>query len=307
MTIDPRRLLHLLAVADAGGFGKASRNLGISQPALSKSIAVLERAAGVKLLDRSRRGASLTTFGELLVERSRALGSLIERAEVDLQRSIAGLDGAIKIGVSPVGCVAIVPEAVAQLANEAPDATISIREFEDEHLRNLLLRGELDVVINPDTPQQERKGIVAEPLFRDRLVVAVGPGNPLADRGWLTLRQIANCRFAMPMPETAMYRMIEGLFASASLPLPAHIVFCSSVPMIKSLLRNYDAVTLISDRMIEPETSIGWIKGVRIRGRLEERQISIRRLRDTRPTPLVRRFIECLHEHARATARPIKR
>jgi DNA-binding transcriptional LysR family regulator len=299
MTLDPRRLLHLLAVADAGGFGKASRNLGISQPALSKSIAVLEHSVGTKLLDRSRRGASLTRYGELLVERSRALGSLIDRAAVDLRRSMAGLEGTIRIGVSPIACVTIVPGAIAQLADEAPDASISVRELEDDQLREKLLRGELDIVVSPNTPQHEPRSIVAEPLFRDRLVVAVARDNPLASRRTLTVDQIAGARFAMPTRDTAMYRTIERLFTSSGLSLPSEMIFCNSVLLIKALVRTDGAITLISDRMIEPERSIGWIKAIPLRDKTESREISFRRLKDLRPTPLVKRFIECLHAQGR--------
>jgi DNA-binding transcriptional LysR family regulator len=299
MTIDPRRLLQLLAVSDAGGFGKAARGLGISQPALSKSLALLEREVGVKLFDRSRQGASLTTYGELLVERSRALNTLMEQAGADLQRAIAGLDGTIRIGVSPVGCVAVVPEAVAQLADEAPKASIIVRELSDQHLLTLLMRGELDIVVSPDPPQHDREGIHAEPLFQDRLVVAVGRDSSLANQKSLSLKQISGCRFAMPAPETAMYRTIESLFERGRAPLPAQIVFCGSVLLIKSLVRNNDAVTLISDRMIDPDVSMGWIRGIPLRGRAEMRQISIRRLTCTEPTPLVQRFIACLQAQTR--------
>lgn len=303
MSLDPRRLLHLLAVADAGGVGKAARNLGLSQPALSKSLAVLEHALRVKLVDRSRQGASLTPYGELLVERTRALDNLISRAEIDIRRVVEGLDGTIKIGVSPVGCVGIVPSALAQLANEAPGAWISVRELEDDHLRRQLVRGDLDIVISANGPHEEDKNIVTEPLFQDRLVVAVGRDNSLATKRSLTLKQIIGSRFAMPTKETAMYRTIESALASSGLPMPTQTIFCGSVTLIKSLVRNDDAITLISDHVIEPEASMGWIKRIALRDRLEPRTISIRRLKDSRPTPLVGRFLECLRARRRAVAR----
>jgi LysR family transcriptional regulator of abg operon len=294
MTLDPRRLLHLLAVADAGGIGKAARKLGLSQPALSKSLAVLEHALRVTLVDRSRRGASLTPYGELLVERARALDNLIQRSQIDLRRSKEGLDGTITIGVSPVGCVGIVPAAIAQLAKEAPSALITVRELEDDQLQGRLTRGELDVVVSPNSNRQERREIIAEPLFRDRLMVAVSRDNPLAEHRALSLKQIVDYRFALPGKDTAMYRTIESSFAAAGLSLPSGTIFCGSVTLIKSLVRSNEAITLISNRMIEPECSVGWIKGVALKERLEARVISIRWMKHGRPAPLVTRFIDCL-------------
>lgn len=294
MSIDPRRLLHLLAVAEAGGFGKAARKLGLSQPALSKSLAGLEHSLKVTLVDRSRRGASLTPYGELLVERSRAIENLLERAEVDLRRSIQGLDGAIRIGVSPVCCVGVVPAAIARLASEAPGASISVRELEDNYLREQLRRGDLDVVVSADAPHQDSKGIIAEPLFTDRLMIAVGRDSSLARQHTLALKQIIDQRFAMPGKDTAMYRTIESALASAGLPMPSRTMFCASVTVIKSLVRSNDAITLISDRIIEPESSMGWIKGIALRDRLKPRTISVRRLKEAESKPLIMRFLDCL-------------
>jgi DNA-binding transcriptional LysR family regulator len=73
MRIDPRRLLDLLAVARHGSFSGAAEALGVSQPGLSQSIALLEHGLGVRVLERSRHGARLTEPGEALVFHARAL------------------------------------------------------------------------------------------------------------------------------------------------------------------------------------------------------------------------------------------
>ena len=60
MRIDPRHLRIVLAIAQHGTFNRAAASLNMSQPALSKSISLLERALGVKLFDRGKQGTSLT-------------------------------------------------------------------------------------------------------------------------------------------------------------------------------------------------------------------------------------------------------
>ena len=67
MVITETRLTHLLSVVRHGHFGLAAASLGISQPALSKSIQGLEAALGVKLLDRQRDRVVPTSFGELVM------------------------------------------------------------------------------------------------------------------------------------------------------------------------------------------------------------------------------------------------
>ncbi len=69
----PRRLRQFLALIEHAHFGRAAKELGVSQPALSKSIQLLESELGVTLFDRRTEGVVLTAFGQLLREKSRRL------------------------------------------------------------------------------------------------------------------------------------------------------------------------------------------------------------------------------------------
>ena len=69
----PRRLRQFLALIEHAHFGRAAKALGVSQPALSKSIQLLENELGVTLFDRRTEGIVLTAFGQLLREKSRRL------------------------------------------------------------------------------------------------------------------------------------------------------------------------------------------------------------------------------------------
>ncbi len=300
MTIDPRRLLHLLAVAQAGTFGKAARDLRISQPALSNSIATLERSLGVKLLDRSRRGASLTDHGRLVSERAGALDALLSTTLNDLQRAKLGLDGTLRVGVSPVGCVAVVPEAVAMLAEDLPGAAITITELHDDVLIDQLTRGAIDIAISPTGLNRDPAGMECEPLFVDRLVVAVSRANPLAGRSVTSLKQISGSRFIMPARDTEIYRHINGLFTNSGTTWPSRVITSNSLLLIKTMVRKDDAITIISDRMIAPEISAGWIAAVGLREKIAKRQICIRRMRRAPPSTLVDRFVMCLRSCSRA-------
>ena len=77
MALDAKRLIDLLRISEHGSYTHAAAAEGISQPALSNSIAVLEKELGVRVLDRTRRGATLTDFGRLLVSHAALLESLL--------------------------------------------------------------------------------------------------------------------------------------------------------------------------------------------------------------------------------------
>lgn len=299
MTIEPRRLLHLLAVAEAGTFGKAAQHLRVTQPALSTSIAHLERSLGARLLERSRRGATLTEHGRLLCGRARAMRGLLEMAEDESRRLKLGQEGTLRIGVSPVGCVAVVPQAVARLAQSSPDAAITVSEMQDAALVEMLLDGSLDLAISPAGSRRDPKEIERKPLFHDRLVVALARTHPLARRRTLRLADLVDCPMVLPAPDTSLHRQIEGLFESAGASWPRLSLVSNSILFIKSMVQAGHALTIISDLMIEPEVAAGKVAAVPFSESAGQREICMRRWKFAPPNALLDRFVDCLQSVGR--------
>ena len=80
MVLDIRQLQHVAAIGRFRSFARAAESLGISQPALSKSLAVIERSLEVRLFERSRKGVTPTVFGELLLARAGPLFRGVDEA-----------------------------------------------------------------------------------------------------------------------------------------------------------------------------------------------------------------------------------
>ncbi|WP_285690482.1 LysR family transcriptional regulator [Actinoplanes sp. NBRC 103695] len=78
--VELRQLRYLIAVADEGGISHAAASLGMTQPALTRAIATLERSVGVALLDRLPRGSVLTAAGRILADRARAINQEVAAA-----------------------------------------------------------------------------------------------------------------------------------------------------------------------------------------------------------------------------------
>src|SRR5262245_13488720 len=176
--LDPRRLLDLLAIAEHGSYTRAATALRVSQPALSNSIAALEKALGVRVLERTRYGATLTDFGRLLANQAEALQSALARASGDVALKKGGMDGSLAIGVSPVACVDIVPDAVAALKQASPNVAVRIHELPDDQLLAQLRTGEIDLMVSPTGLMPDLPDIEREVLLRDTFVVIMRPENP---------------------------------------------------------------------------------------------------------------------------------
>jgi DNA-binding transcriptional LysR family regulator len=289
--LDPKRLIDLLRIAEHGSYTRAAAALGVSQPALSNSIAALEKALGVRLLDRTRHGASLTEYGQLLASHAEALQSALARASGDIELKKRGMSGSLIVGVSPIACVDIVPDAIARLKAEMPNISVRIHELPDDQLLAHLRSGEIDVMISPtglltDPPEIER-----EVLLHDGFIVVMRPQNPFARRKSLTLAELRDAQWVMPNAHTTMWRQIEALFAAENEPWPMNCISTNSVTALKSLVMRTDSVSISSARLVKLECDAGYMKSVPLRKPHFAREICLRRRRGASLTPPAERFI----------------
>jgi len=293
-TLDPRRLLDLLSIAEHGSFTRAAAARGVSQPALSNSIAALERVLGTRVLERTRHGAALTETGRLLATHAETLQSALGRASGDVSLKKLGMEGSLVVGMSPVASVEIVPEAVAAFRRETPNVSVAIHELPDDELIERLRTGAIDVMVSPagllaDPPEIER-----EVLLRDRFVIVMRPDHPLARRSALDLAELHDAAWVMPNAHTAMWRQIESLFVAENEAWPARCVSTNSVTALKSLLMRSDSVSISSFRLVTLDCAAGHLAAVPLRQPHFQREICLRKRRDASLTPLALRFIAIL-------------
>ena len=133
------------AVANAGNISKASKELYISQPAISKSIQKLEESVGVRLFDRSSRGVTLTSEGELLYSHVKSAFETLSLGEDKLRRSIELGVGHLTIGVSSTLCKYILLPYLKDFIKKYPHINISISCHSTNQTLALLEDGKLDI------------------------------------------------------------------------------------------------------------------------------------------------------------------
>ena len=296
-SVDPKRLIELLRIADRGSFTRAAQALGVSQPALSNSMAVLEKMLGVRVFERTRNGAMLTEFGQLLAGHAAAIDSVLSRAADELEAKKRGLEGSLVVGASPVACIDIVPGAVARLKRETPNLVVSIEERADDELIAGLRSGEIDLVVNSAGLMVEGPDIVSETLARDAFVVAMRAKHRLAGKKSLLIADLREEQWVLPSPHTTMSRQIELLFAAENQAWPLQAIITNSITALKSIIMLSDCVTILSARLVQLEMKARRMACVPMRKQHFTREICLRRRRAPR-SPLVERFITAV----RATA-----
>ncbi|MCG6951988.1 MAG: hydrogen peroxide-inducible genes activator [Betaproteobacteria bacterium] len=173
-------LRYIVAVADACHFGRAAERCHVSQPSLSASIAKLEDELGIKLFERSRRGAKLTAAGEEVIAQARRALDEAARVKTVAQQGRNPLKGILRLGVIHTIAPYLLPDLVAALHRAAPEMPLDIEENTTAALDGLLKAGTLDVVVLA-LPYEE-SGILTQALYDEPFKVIVPRGHPLARR-----------------------------------------------------------------------------------------------------------------------------
>jgi DNA-binding transcriptional LysR family regulator len=186
-----RSLDHFLSVVETGSLRSAAERIGLTQPALTKTIRRLEDGFGVTLFDRDSRGVTPTIYGEALSRHARDIHACMQAAVAEIGALRRGKTGIVRIGVGPSWQGAILPAAVGRLVRERPGIEVDIKGGPEAYLKGLLKDGMADFVLAavPATPEPEPE-LEWRALLEDEYVVIADRNHPLADEPALSLEQI---------------------------------------------------------------------------------------------------------------------
>ena len=260
--IELRLIQHALALARFRNYARAAQSLHLTQPTMTRSIAALERAVGVRLFDRGPNGVEPTAFGNILLDR----GARIIAGEADLRREIqllAGLDvGRLAVSAAPFPFEISVGAAVARLIAAHPKLKVrALLADPREVVRDVLAR-RADVGLVDVQFIRGQTDLVAESMPRHDFVMAARPSHPLAGRAGLRLAEI----LAFPMASTlivneAVTAAVASEDASDLLDadhgelIPA--IHVNSYALARQIACDTDALVPGTARMLAPELNAG--------------------------------------------------
>jgi DNA-binding transcriptional LysR family regulator len=296
MRIDPRRLLELLAVSRHGSISAAAEALNVSQPGLSQGISQLEHGLGVRVLERGRRGATLTEFGRVLAFHARALEALLDRAREETCLHSMGVQGPLAIGITPVAGAGLVPQALGLLTQETPSVSVSVTEGLDDELLEQLRARELDLVVSRLRPGLDR--LETEPLLASDWALIVNPAHPLAKRESVSLAELAQAQWVVPQGGSAFRRQMEQVFATAGVAWPLQGIATNSIVAIKAIVMNSDGLTLMSPALTEIECASGRLVAVPLSGVAPLQPVGMIWRKDDELSPIAQRFARLLRRAA---------
>jgi len=180
MKLDPKHLAQLSVIVEASSFQTAADRLGLTQPALSRNMKALEERLGAALFNRDGRKSVPNQLGLRLARNGQAIRLAQEQASVLAEQSSQGAVGELRIGAPPIVAGRFLSSAMAGFISENPNCVVEMRTGLVHELRTMLERGEVDLVLGPQSLADHSHGLVFEPLIDDRVGILCRNGHPLA-------------------------------------------------------------------------------------------------------------------------------
>ncbi|MET8698855.1 LysR family transcriptional regulator [Kitasatospora sp. NPDC004723] len=184
--LDVRRLRLLRELAHLGTIAAVAEALSFSPSAVSQQLSVLEKEAGVPLLERTGRRVTLTPAGRNLVRHAEAVLERLEQADAELAHARDGLAGPLRIGTYPSAARAIIPAVLAELAGWHPGLEPMVTEVDPAEVAAALRAGELDVALVHEydlVPADPEPGLaVTRPIFTEPMYLAARVPGTVADQ-----------------------------------------------------------------------------------------------------------------------------
>ncbi len=197
-----RQLKYFIAVAEEHSFSRAAQRLHISQPPLSVQIMLLENELGVRLLNRTNRGVSLTAAGSVFYEEMRAVVVRLEHGKTRAKQAGSGQVGTLSIGFVSIADYGILPPTLKEFRQRFPAVEVQLHELTSDVQLREMRAGRIDLGIALG-PLQEAD-FVLETLLHEELVLATPIKHPLIKpKGKLDLRSFAKDNFIVPPREIA--------------------------------------------------------------------------------------------------------
>ncbi|MFP3918942.1 LysR substrate-binding domain-containing protein [Lysinibacillus telephonicus] len=208
--MDFNSLQYFKVVAKYENMSRAAEELHITQPALSKSISLLEQSLGVDLFDRQGRAIKLNRYGKFFLERADFILKEYERAREDLANLVSPGHGEVSIGFMHTLGLEVIPSLMTNVKKVYPHMKFQLTQSNSSSILKKLELGELDLCLisSLDT----NGDVIWEKLWDDKLFLIVPEGHPLSKRKNAKVVDFANDPFISIKKGNSLRKTVDELF-----------------------------------------------------------------------------------------------
>jgi DNA-binding transcriptional LysR family regulator len=302
MRFDLTDLRLFIAAAESGSISRGAELSHLALASASARIGGMEATLGAKLLDRGRRGVTLTPAGRALLEHARTVIAQVERMRGDLRAFATGLKGEIRLLSNTAALVDLLPAALRDYLAANPDVDIDIEEMTSADIVLALAEGKAELGVVADSADPGT--LETRPLASDRLVLMVPAGHRLAAREAVAF---------VDLIEEAFVGLTGGALHDH---LADHAARLGRRINYRVRLRSFDAVARLVEAGIgigvlplaaAERYRIGTLAVVPLADRWAERRLMVCARRFDRLSAHARTFVDAIERQAGGTSLPVIR
>ncbi|MBN3857220.1 LysR family transcriptional regulator [Paraburkholderia sp. Ac-20340] len=292
--LNTRRLQLFVALARHRHMPSTASAFGISQPAVSSAMRVLESGSGVTLFHRSPRGVQLSTEGEtFLLHVRRALNEL-RHVPDDIAALHGNIQGAVTVGALPLGRTLILPAAIARLSAQHPGVRVVTDESAYELLVAGLRAGDIDFILGALRENDAASGLANERLMAEDMVVLARRDHPLAQKTGLSVADMRNAQWIVSRLNSPARGLFEAQFKRLKLKPPTPTVETADLAVIRGLLMGTDMIAALSAQQLHYEIAAGELVVLDVPLHNTRREIGLTMRSDSAPSPGARALIDAI-------------
>jgi DNA-binding transcriptional LysR family regulator len=289
--MDLRHLTTFRAVVRRGSFSGAAAEVGISQPAVSAQIRVLEDRFGHRLLDRSGRQVTLTDAGRVLDGYAQQLIDL----DGDLERAMGAIGehvaGPLALGSSTGPGEVLLPRLLGAFQAQHPSVVVRLVVHDTQRICEMVLASEIELGVVG--AERARSGLVFEPLLRDELVVIAPPGHALASRSSISLTELLTHPMIVQQEGSGVRSVVE--VAARAAGIRSRDIPCSMElglqQSVKAAVLDGLGITVVSRLAVERELTDGRLVAIEVEGEALVRDFVLVRHAGKTPSTVSEAFI----------------
>lgn len=240
----------VLAVAETGSLRAAGRQLGITQPAITRSIRDIENDLGAPLFERHANGVHLTPIGDVFVRRAEIIRSEMRRVRDEVEQLKGNFTGQVSMAISPGAALALTPSILRNFRKRYPQALLRLNETFFQPVERSIAAGEIDFYIGAYDHELSSTSLSVEKISDNQRLIIARKGHPLANAK--TLAELSDAQWIRPSfanrPDEVAY---DQMFIRMGLRRPHVAMHTTSTLMTVLAITNSDLLTILPVQWLE--------------------------------------------------------
>lgn len=283
---------EVVAIAEQGSIRAAARHLQVAQPALTRSLADLERELGAPLFERRVRGVVATPLGQAFVRRAASILYEVRRTREEVEQLRGSTTGTVTAGLSIAAHLALLPTTLRPFRARYPGVRLHVIEGFYPTLESGLREGGVDFYVGPDPGRALAPELSREVLFPNRRTVLCRAGHPLAAA--TSLRELCDADWATTSITIEAEDEIGILFERYGLPPPKLALRSQSALTLMTCLSHSDLLAMAPVQWSESTLTHGVLSTIPVEEELAAPAIVIIQRADLPLTPAATHLLDLM-------------